>query len=190
MDTNDEGGADTPGAIHSSDLQEMAEIFFGSDEDHPATEPGAVSDYESEVSAGGTEAFDGGSDTDSSSEESQSAIGHFEEADAKAALQTAVPPPPPTSGFVIVRSDKGRMRRLHFIGACHRRPGEHYTDFTVYEHLPAADLVDAKCKQCFRLGAPPPAPAASGDILSADESDTSSSGDSSSRSPTPVPSPA
>lgn len=187
---DDEEGADTPGTIGSSDLREMAEVFFGGDLEPPATEPGAVSDYDSEVSAGGTEVFDGGSDTDSGSDESQSAIGHFDEAEAKAALQTAVPPPPPTSGFVIVRSDKGRMRRLHFIGACHRRPGEHYTDFTVCEHLPAADLVDAKCKQCFRLGGPPLAPAASREVMSADESDTSSSRDSSSRSPTPMPNPA
>ena len=118
-----------------------------------------------------------------------SVVDHFEEAEAKAALLTAVPPPPPTSGFVIVRTDKGRMRRLHFIGACHRRPGEHYSDFSVYDQLPPADMVDAKCKQCFRLGVCPQ-PAAAEEVDSGDEDDSSSSGSTSSRSLTPVPSPA
>ena len=90
----------------------------------------------------------------------------------------------PTSGFIVSITDKGRMRRLHFLGACGRRPGEHYRDWRHYgECPPRADEVDARCRVCF----PPNTAAAPSnklpdDIDSDDESDTSSSTSSSAAS--------
>ena len=57
---------------------------------------------------------------------------------------------PPSSGFVISLTTGG-FRRLHFVGACFRVPGEHYKHFIVCGmSLPADGEVDARCRQCFR----------------------------------------
>ena len=117
----------------------------------------------------------------------------FEGAEAKAAIAQAALTEPKVGSFIIVKSDKGRMRRLHFLGACHRRPGEHYFDYAMYDDLPDASLIDARCRQCFPPGKPLPPAGLASDIESADESDTSSSSGASAtsraRSPTPVPVP-
>ena len=99
----------------------------------------------------------------------------FEEAEAKAALAAKVPAADNTGGFVVVRTDKGRMRRLHFLGACHRRPDEHYHNYTFHDVMPTADQIDAKCKQCFPAGKNLTVSVRESDIESADESDSSSS---------------
>ena len=89
--------------------------------------------------------------------------------------------PAPSSGFIVSITDKGRMRRLHFLGACGRRPGEHYAKWKHYGELPPrADEIDARCSICF----PQSAAAASTaklpeDINTEDESDTSTSSSSS-----------
>ena len=97
-------------------------------------------------------------------------------------------------GFVVVRTDKGRMRRLHFVGSCYRVPDEHYRDYTVWgDQLPDSSEIDARCKQCFKedkvlLSRPQSGPLS--DVSSADEADTSSNSGSTcarSRSPTPTP---
>ena len=38
----------------------------------------------------------------------------------------------PKTGFVVSLTRRGRFRTLHFIGACHRVPGEHYREFISY----------------------------------------------------------
>ena len=98
------------------------------------------------------------------------------------------------TGFVVVRTDKGRMRRLHFVGGCYRVPEEHYLDYTVWgDQLPDASEIDARCKQCFKdegiLRRQLPTSGALSDISSADEADSSSNSDSTgvrARSPTPT----
>ena len=94
---------------------------------------------------------------------------------------------PPKSGFVIAFSDKGRMRRLHYVGACFRVPGEHYRQYTCHgDMMPEDNLIDARCKQCFPEGRPAPTPP--GEVDSGDEEDSTSSSRSSGfrRSLTPV----
>ena len=151
---------------------------------------GVFSSDESTRSAGVKTIVESEGDEISEVDSGASSEGHvdeIDEAEAKAALEAACEPAP-TRGFIVVRSDKGRMRRLHFLGACFRVPGEHYKDFVCHgDILPADDLIDARCKQCFPVGRTPPIPA--DEVASAEESDSSSStgsARSAARSPTPV----
>ena len=92
--------------------------------------------------------------------------------------------PVPTSGFIIALTDHGRMRRLQYIGACWRRPGEHYRNWTHFgDILPDASEIYARCPNCFRSDVKRKGPALlEDDVRSVDESDTFSSGSSSSSS--------
>ena len=98
----------------------------------------------------------------------------FKEAQALLALGDE---PPPQAGFIVAISDRGKMRRLHHLNSCGRRPGEHYTNWIFYgDRIPPDTEIDARCKICFRSGSEKPQPVTDpDDIDSADESDTSSS---------------
>jgi hypothetical protein len=54
-------------------------------------------------------------------------------------------------GYVVSISMKHRLRRLHYLGRCHRVPGVHYQE---YEFLggdrPGEDAYDDYCRQCWR----------------------------------------
>ena len=119
---------------------------------------------------------DRGGDTDivpSASDCSSSVDAEAEEA-TLAVWRAEVETPKP-AGFVIVRSDKGRMRRLHHIGSCYRIPDEHYFDYPVHgDVLPAPSVVDARCKQYFGEAPPPAKPVALPDV----PSEVSSAGES------------
>ena len=93
------------------------------------------------------------------------------------ALRDEAAEPAPTTGFIVSITDKGRMRRLHFLGACGRRPGEHYCELRHYGATPPlADEIDARCRVCFPLKTQIKDVAKlPDDIDSAEESDTSSS---------------
>jgi hypothetical protein len=53
-------------------------------------------------------------------------------------------------GFVCSVTRDGRFKRLHFVGGCFRVPGEHYKKYRSYgQELPAANLYNEKCKDCF-----------------------------------------
>ena len=54
-------------------------------------------------------------------------------------------------GFVILKKSKGRVRQLHFVGACHLAPGIDYLDFEVWgEVMPASEDLTGLCPRCFR----------------------------------------
>ena len=56
---------------------------------------------------------------------------------------------PPPAGFVVAFTTS-RVRRLHFVGNCGRRPGEHYRSFEVYgDDAPEPTKYDKRCRQCF-----------------------------------------
>ena len=56
---------------------------------------------------------------------------------------------PIPSGFVVALTAT-KLRRLHFVGNCGRRPGEHYRSFEVYgDDAPKPLLYDKRCRQCF-----------------------------------------
>jgi hypothetical protein len=55
-------------------------------------------------------------------------------------------------GFVVAEVAKKR-RRLHFVGNCYRRPGQHYRNFTIYgDVVPKETDFDKVCTQCFPRG--------------------------------------
>ena len=141
-----------------------------------------------------------GGDTDRVTDTESSEVSELSEADEEELLvakelQKAEADVAKPHGFIIVRSDKGRMRRLHFHGGCYRVPNEHYFDYTVFgDCLPDPSEIDARCKQCFRESALVSKPTAPPDVLSevssADEADSSScSGSPKSRSWSPTPTP-
>ena len=56
---------------------------------------------------------------------------------------------PIPSGFVVALT-AAKFRRLHFVGNCGRRPGEHYHTFEVFGDSPPDPLrYDKRCRQCF-----------------------------------------
>ena len=83
----------------------------------------------------------------------------------------------PTSGYVITFTFKKRLRRLHYIGRCYRRPGVDYYDYEAHgETLPPPDRYDKTCLQCWPPVGGGPEQAGSDD---SDEESSSSSGSSS-----------
>ena len=99
-------------------------------------------------------------------------------------LRAEVCVPAPTTGFILSLTDHGRMRRLHHLGACWRKPGEHYAHWLHFGAiLPGPELYDARCRTCFPAeAARAPVARLPEDVRSEDESDTSS--ESSSSAPT------
>ena len=89
------------------------------------------------------------SQSDSSGEESAAP----DEAEVQAArelldLEVAAPP----QGFVVAITTT-KLRRLHYVGNCGRRPGEHYRSFEAFgSSPPARRLYDSRCRQCFPEG--------------------------------------
>ena len=58
---------------------------------------------------------------------------------------------PPKKGYVVSFSRKRKLRRLHWLGKCHRFPGLDYKNWAYLgEAPPDASLYDAKCLQCWR----------------------------------------
>ena len=83
----------------------------------------------------------------------------------------------PTSGYVITYTFKKRLRRLHYIGRCYRRPGVDYYDYEAHgETLPPPDRYDKTCLQCWPPVGKGPEQAGTDD---SDEESSSSSGSSS-----------
>ena len=79
-------------------------------------------------------------------------------------------------GYVTSISGKRRLRRLHYVGQCHRLPGVDYLEFETHgEKQPHATLYDDYCRQCWRSGPPQ-----TGEDSVATESESSSSSASSS----------
>ena len=59
---------------------------------------------------------------------------------------------PPPQGFVVAITTT-KLRRLHYVGNCGRRPGEHYRSFEAYgDSPPGRRLYDSRCRQCFQEG--------------------------------------
>ena len=53
-------------------------------------------------------------------------------------------------GFCISTTQNGACKRLHFVGGCHRVPGEHYKNFKSFgQEVPAEHLYNFRCKDCF-----------------------------------------
>ena len=53
------------------------------------------------------------------------------------------------NGFVVAITTT-KHRRLHFMGNCGRRPGEHYRSFQMFGDTPLEPhRYDKRCKQCF-----------------------------------------
>jgi hypothetical protein len=101
----------------------------------------------------------------------------LEGAAARADSDLASPP----TGFVI---SLGKVRCLHFVGACFRIPGEHYRKYDPWgEILPPEHLVDTRCKNCFPDGvAAAPVQKEDAEIEATSSSSSSSSAASSSTS--------
>ena len=82
----------------------------------------------------------------------------------------------PMKGYVISFSRKRKLRRLHYLGRCHRRPGQDYREWTYLgEEPPNPERYDVKCLQCWRAKLPNLKPTNSS---SASDATTSSSTDS------------
>ena len=57
-------------------------------------------------------------------------------------------------GYVISISTKHRVRRLHYLGKCHRVPKVHYQEFEFLGmERPSEDAYDDYCRQCWRKNA-------------------------------------
>ena len=76
-------------------------------------------------------------------------------------------------GYVVSVSGKRKVRRLHYVGRCHRIPGVDFLDYEChYEEQPLDTSYDDYCHQCWRTG-----PLASrGDDSVVTESELSSAG--------------
>ena len=60
---------------------------------------------------------------------------------------------PPESGYVVSMSGRKGLRRLHYIGLCHRLPGIDYLRWEALgEAEPGEERYDACCKQCWPKG--------------------------------------
>ncbi len=85
-------------------------------------------------------------------------------------------------GYVVSISSGRRLRRLHKLGLCYRKPGIHYLRYEELGNvLPSPELYDDYCRDCWKADAPSssqaPAPSPG-----SDGSDTGSSSSSSSTS--------
>ncbi len=81
------------------------------------------------------------------------------------------------AGYVIAISTKTRLRTLHRLGACYRRPGVHYGQYLLKGHvMPAAKEYDSFCKTCWKGDSEPMAGrTGSSDGTSCETTDESSS---------------
>ena len=77
-------------------------------------------------------------------------VGPSDDAVLEEALQLAAEPDEKPKGFVVSISKEGLHRKLHFLGACFRKPGIHYNHFRILgELMPSAYDVGSKCTDCF-----------------------------------------
>jgi hypothetical protein len=59
--------------------------------------------------------------------------------------------------FAVSISSKTSRRCLHLLGACHRIPGLHYSEFRIFDERPAEEEYHAHCLQCWRKSVELPA---------------------------------
>ena len=58
-------------------------------------------------------------------------------------------------GYVCSVTGRHGLRRLHYVGLCHRKPGFDYAVFTLLgSDVPGPENYDDVCKQCWPTGAP------------------------------------
>ena len=91
------------------------------------------------------------------------------------------PEDPPTVGYVVCITRRGRSRKLHHTRLCWRVPGVDYKTFECFgEVLPGPTIYNSICRKCWPKGLDDRAEKAgpAGDVSTDDESDTSSSGSS------------
>ena len=63
-------------------------------------------------------------------------------------------PNPPVEGYVVSITGHARLRRLHFVGLCHRRPGVHFQEWSAHgKTLPVPSAYDTVCRACWRMQA-------------------------------------
>ncbi len=61
----------------------------------------------------------------------------------------------PVTGYVCSILGKRRVRRLHYVGLCYRRPGWDYAEYERHgDVVPAATEYDLVCRQCWPNGRP------------------------------------
>ncbi len=61
----------------------------------------------------------------------------------------------PVTGYVCSVLGKRRVRRLHYVGLCYRRPGWDYAEYERHGDVaPAATAYDLVCRQCWPDGRP------------------------------------
>ena len=103
----------------------------------------------------------------------------FEE--ALAALALPAPKAAPR-GFIVVVTQRGRLRRVHYGGGCFRKPGEHYLDWEeLGGRAPEPHEFNARCLHCF-----PPDRQQDREMEAGDESDVGSASSSDSAQLFPV----
>ena len=85
---------------------------------------------------------DRAADSEAVQAELQAAAAGFE---AKEELPTA---------YLCSVSQRGRFRRLHYAGACWRRPGIHFLAWEDLGLEPDLTHIDARCSDCFPAGRP------------------------------------
>ena len=79
----------------------------------------------------------------------------------------------PVKGYVVSVSGKRKVRRLHYVGRCHRVPGVDFLDYVLCgEEQPLDTSYDDYCHQCWRAGPP----VLRGDDSVVTESESSSTG--------------
>ena len=82
----------------------------------------------------------------------------------------------PKEGYVISFSKKRKLKRLHYVGRCRRRPGQDYREWEYLgETPPNSERYDVRCLQCWRTK---PLDTKSTNSSSASDATTSSSTDS------------
>ena len=80
----------------------------------------------------------------------------------------------PPIGYVCSVSQRGRFRRLHFIGSCWRQPGIHYLQWeSLDDEKPDFSKVDARCSECFPDDKAPALPSDNEDGSSSSSSSSS-----------------
>ena len=73
-------------------------------------------------------------------------------AEAASALDQAEVKESP-KGYIIAVTQRGRLRRLHYAGGCHRKPGEHFLDWVeLGDRQPEGHEYNARCLNCFPQG--------------------------------------
>ena len=72
-------------------------------------------------------------------------------ADASAEKDSEDEAEPAEGDYVVSISNKKGFRRLHLVGACHRRPGVHYAIWVLLgREMPDSSVYDESCKDCWR----------------------------------------